>query len=169
MSLARERVRERGTWRVFAVCASVVLCVVTATPRVASASPRTALVQSARPVVKTANTKKAPKPERKRKKHEKHKKDEPKTIPDMIRDEFDGHADDALRVASCESKFDPNAYYGGAVGVFQIMASAHDWRVKKVRGRDLHDARTNIRVARHLFEEQGWQPWTCARIVGVSA
>lgn len=166
MSLARERVRERGTWRIFALCATVALFLVTATPRVAAAPVRRTPVPSApRQVVTTiAKNKKTVKTEPKRQ-----KSDEPKTIPDMIRDEFGDHADDALRVARCESRFDPQAFYAGAVGVFQIMASAHDWRVKKVEGRDLTDARTNIRVARHLFEEQGWRPWTCARIEGVRA
>ena len=165
MSLARERVRERGTWRLFALCATVALFFVTATPRVAAAPVRHAPAPPVRSQLVTTviKTKKTANNERKRE-----KKDEPKTIPDMIRDEFGDHAGDALRVAQCESRFDPQAFYAGAVGVFQIMASAHDWRVKKVKGRKLTDARTNIRVARHLFDEQGWRPWTCARIVGVT-
>ena len=151
----------------FALCASFALFGITATPPVAAAPGRHALAEPPPTVVvkKTPAKKKAKTAKRKKTS----KKNEPKTIPDMIRDEFDDHADEAMRVAHCESKFDPGAYNAGAVGVFQILASAHDWRVEKVRGRDLNDARTNIRVARHLFDEQGWGPWTCARIVGVEA
>jgi hypothetical protein len=109
----------------------------------------------------------APK-EKKLKKHN-HKK-KPKSIKGMIEKEFGKDADEALRIAFCESRFDPNdVSSAGAVGVFQIRPVDHGWRVKKVHGKDLFDPWTNVRVAHHIFEHQGWRPWVCARIVGLSS
>ena len=111
-----------------------------------------------------------PKPKKhKDKKHDKKKK--PKSIKDMIEQAFGKHADEALRIAFCESRFDTNdVSSAGAVGVFQIRPSDHGWRVKKVKdGKDLFDPWTNVRVARHIYDHQGWGPWVCARIVGVSS
>lgn len=111
-------------------------------------------------------------PVKKDKKDKKHsKKKKPKSIEDMITDEFGKHADEALRIAFCESKFDTDdVSSAGAVGVFQIRPQNHGWRVGKVKkGKDLFDPLTNVRVARHIFERQGWQPWVCARIVGLSS
>jgi hypothetical protein len=109
-------------------------------------------------------------PKHKKAKRDKKKK-KPKTIEGMIEREFGKHADDALRIAFCESRFDPNdVSSAGAVGVFQIRPPDHGWRVKKVKdGKDLFDPQTNVRVARHIFDHQGWRPWVCARIVGVGS
>jgi hypothetical protein len=109
-------------------------------------------------------------------KHRKHKKRKKKhdsrehdSIPEMIRDVFGKHADEAMRVARCESHFRPDAVsHAGAVGVFQIQR-VHDWRVKKVRGKDLHDPFTNVRVAYSLMKDEGWRPWVCARMLGVTS
>ena len=157
MSLARDAVRERGTWRFGALCAAVVLTIVTCAPATLSAPPHARTPVPTR-IVTT-------KPDHRTKKND----PAPKTISDVIRDVFGKHADDALRVARCESRLDPNAVSGSFVGIFQIGESFHGWRVKEVRGKDLTHARTNVRVARHLFDDQGWRPWTCARIVGVTA
>jgi hypothetical protein len=104
------------------------------------------------------------------KNHKKHgKKKKPKSIEDMIEKEFGKYADEALRIAFCESRFDTNdVSSAGAVGVFQIRSVDHGWRVKKVKdGKNLFDPWTNVRVARHIFDHQGWRPWVCARIVGL--
>ena len=105
------------------------------------------------------------------KQKKKDKKKKPRSIKDMIESEFGKHADEALRIAYCESKFDTDdVSSAGAVGVFQIRPQNHGWRVKKVKkGKDLFDPWTNVRVARHIFDHQGWRPWVCARIVGLSS
>jgi soluble lytic murein transglycosylase-like protein len=110
-----------------------------------------------------------PKEPKKQKKHH-HKKKKPKTIKGMIEREFGKHADEALRIAFCESRFDTDdVSSAGAVGVFQIRPVDHGWRVAKVRGKDLFDPWTNVRVAHHIYEHQGWGPWVCARMVGLSS
>lgn len=155
MSSARH-VRERGTWKtVAAVCFA--LCAVTG-PDGVSAAPvdRSARVAEAKPVTKP------PEPKKKRASKE-------RSVEDIIRDEWGKRAPEALRVAACESKLDARARNrSGATGVFQIMP-VHDWRVKKVKGKHLRDASTNVRVARHLYKDQGWRPWTCARMLGLTA
>jgi hypothetical protein len=140
--------------------AVVMLVTVPTTAGALSPPPAPASALGPTPVVRV-ETKKANKKRKKRKK-------EPKTIPGMIRLEFGRHADEALRIANCESRFDPDdVSSAGAIGVFQIRLVDHGWRIKKVHGKDLTDPRTNVRVAHHIYEDQGWQPWVCARILGI--
>ena len=92
----------------------------------------------------------------------------PPTIEDMIRAAFGPHADEALRVANCESRFNPRERSSaGAEGIFQIIPGYHAWRIARVGGSDLYDAATNVRVAFDLFKEQGWRPWVCAHRLGI--
>lgn len=67
--------------------------------------------------------------------------------------------DSALRIVTCESKGDPNAYNrtSGATGLFQILPYWHSWRVQP--GASLWDPAENVRVAYQLWSEQSWQPW----------
>jgi soluble lytic murein transglycosylase-like protein len=103
----------------------------------------------------------APKPEPKKSERSK------PSIEDMIRIQFGRRADEALRIARCESKLNSKARsYSGARGVFQLMP-VHAWRIARVGGKDLYDAKTNIKVAKHLQRDEGWRPWVCARILGV--
>lgn len=82
----------------------------------------------------------------------------------MIREVFGPDGAVALRIAVCESGLDPNMIGRlGEVGLFQIRPEFHGWRVGAVGGSNLADPATNIRVAKHLFDEQGWRPWSCAR------
>jgi soluble lytic murein transglycosylase-like protein len=157
----RTRGRMLGRWRAaFLLSASMLM-----------ASQGVVPVQAKELVVPTveAPAVATPKKPKKHKKH--HHKKKPKTIKGMIEREFGKHADEALRIAFCESRFDPSdVSSAGAVGVFQIRPVDHGWRVKKVKdGKDLFDPWTNIRVAHHIYEHQGWGPWVCARIVGVSS
>lgn len=41
----------------------------------------------------------------------------------------------------------------GDIGVFQIAPQYHAWRG------DLTDCTENIRIAKEIFDEQGWWPW----------
>lgn len=71
----------------------------------------------------------------------------------------------ALTVTWCESRWQPGAIgdYGASLGIFQIQPQWHTWRLNAVGGGDWLDAVTNARVALHLWQTNGWQPWTCAR------
>lgn len=163
MSPVRDLVREGGRVhrkaRAVGVVAVVMFVTVPTTSGALSPPPAPAPALGATPVV-------GPAP---KKAHKKRKKEEPNTIPDMIRLEFGKHATEALRIADCESRFDTDdVSSAGAIGVFQIRLVDHGWRIKKVHGKDLTDPRTNIDVAHHIFKDQGWRPWVCARILGIA-
>ncbi len=157
------RKRTKGRWRAALLLATAL----------GTVSNGVVPVQAAQPAELSATVPQNVKPSKhKSKKHKTKHKDKdrkrPKSIRDMIEREFGKHADEALRIAFCESRFDTDdVSSAGAVGVFQIRPRDHGWRVKKVKdGKDLFDPWTNVRVARHIFERQGWSPWVCARIVG---
>ncbi|MEX0874209.1 MAG: hypothetical protein WD646_05760 [Actinomycetota bacterium] len=98
----------------------------------------------------------------------KHKKKKVKSIPEMIRVVFGSRSGEALRVANCESRYDPDARSSSYVGVFQIHQGFHGWRIRKVGGKDLNDPMTNVLVAHSLMKDKGWRPWTCARMLGIT-
>ena len=152
--------RRRGRWKAAVLLpAAIVMVSHAVVPVRAAESPSHDETRSTELVTPPKKTKK--------KKHKKKKSD---TVPEMIEDVFGKRADEALRIAHCESKYRPDAVsYAGAVGVFQIRPRLHGWRVKKVKGgKDLRDAGTNIRVAYSLMKDQGWTPWVCARILGIT-
>ena len=164
MSPARN-VRERGTWKAAATLAIAVAlsvgniagCVGGALDAPLSA-PATAAEREPAPM-------KQPLGSEPKKKQRKRKRP---TVEQMIHSEFGARGDDAVRIARCESKLDPQARsHAGAAGVFQLMP-VHSWRVAKVKGKHLYDARTNVKVARHLHQDEGWSPWVCARILGLT-
>jgi len=67
---------------------------------------------------------------------------------------------EALAVAWCESRFDPQAIGGDNYGLFQVNA-VHAGRV---RGdlRSLLEPHTNTRVAYAIYiDNAGWGPWAC--------
>ena len=98
------------------------------------------------------------------------------TPQDMIRVAFSergaspAQQEEAIRVAHCESTLRPGAISpgGGNWGLFQINR-VHQGRVAAL-GFDwqemLHPWQ-NAQVAADIWAEQGWRPWTCARIVGI--
>ena len=71
----------------------------------------------------------------------------------------------ALAVAQCESGFKQSAYNDKNVtptydsGIFQIN-SVHQKRLDEL-GLDKWNVEDNIRFARMLYDESGWQPWVC--------
>lgn len=99
-------------------------------------------------------------------------------IPDLIRSTFTRFgpavAEQAIRVASCESTgdpdgttFDPSATGDeGEVGLFQIHPRYHAARAAKFGWtmNDLYDPAKNVVVAADLYAEKGtWGPtWSCA-------
>jgi hypothetical protein len=104
------------------------------------------------------------------KKHKKKPHGHPKSVVGMIKEVFGPHADEALRIARCESSMNPSEVNSiGATGLFQIRAGMHSWRVKKVHGTSLTDPWTNVRVAYSLMKDEGWAPWVCAHRLGISS
>ena len=149
MPTVEERPRTRGSWKVSAVlgiAAAITAPTVAASSLLAPSIVKT-VAESGRAVV-VKKTKK--------------KDGEEMSIPEMIKAVFGSRAGEALRVARCESRYDPNARNGSYVGVFQIHRRTHAWRIEKVGGKDLYDPLTNVRVAHALMKDKGWGPWTCS-------
>lgn len=74
-------------------------------------------------------------------------------------------AGQALSVASCESGLNPAAYNGTCChGLFQIHY-VHAWRFAAVGAPngwgDRYNAWWNTLVAKMIYDEQGWGPWSC--------
>jgi hypothetical protein len=71
----------------------------------------------------------------------------------------------ATRVARCESSLNPAAMSpgGGNHGLFQINNVHRDaWqRVTGVSWSFRYDPYFNSVYAKHLYDAQGWRPWTC--------
>lgn len=81
-----------------------------------------------------------------------------------------GHkAAEAERVAWCESTMNPAAVSStNDHGLFQINATYHRTSFEQVTGQPWHmvyDAFWNTVYAKHLYDTQGWQPWTCRHAV----
>jgi LysM domain/Transglycosylase SLT domain len=89
-------------------------------------------------------------------------------IPTMINQIFGVDGPAAMRVARCESGFNPNAYnpisVGGshAAGVFQILFPS-TWRGTSLAAWSPYDARANILAAHQIFVRDGhsWREWAC--------
>lgn len=77
---------------------------------------------------------------------------------------FGAKAAEAERVAHCESTMDPAAVSStNDHGLFQINA-VHQPDFVEVTGQPwymVYDAFWNTVFAKHLYDRQGWQPWTC--------
>jgi len=71
----------------------------------------------------------------------------------------------AEEVAWCESRMDPGAVSPtNDHGLFQINATYHRASFEEVTGQPwsmVYDAFWNTVYAKHLYDRQGWQPWTC--------
>lgn len=90
--------------------------------------------------------------------------DEATPPAEIIRVVFDGN-ESAVRVADCESSLNPEAVSpgGGNHGLFQLN-SVHRDDFEAVTGQSwsmVLDAYWNTVYARHLYDDQGWRPWTC--------
>jgi hypothetical protein len=91
-------------------------------------------------------------------------------VVDLIHRYFPAsQADFAVRVAYCESSFNPNAVgdQGRARGIFQFWrATFLGTEVGATYGWDAaFDAEINIRAAAEKVARDGWSAWTCARKV----
>lgn len=86
---------------------------------------------------------------------------------------FGRQGPNAVRVADCETggTWDPAVVNSsGHTGLFQISPEWHAWRAEALgyTWADMRTAEPNIRVAKHLYDEQGWGPWTCAHLRGIA-
>ena len=71
--------------------------------------------------------------------------------------------DYALAIMACESGGNPNALNlegSSARGLFQILASL--WvPTFGVSYEAFYDPETNVRLAREIWNQSGWEPWSC--------
>ena len=85
------------------------------------------------------------------------------SVQGMIAATFGSFAGQALRVAGCESSYNPSAVNSssGASGVFQFMPST--WAGTPYAGYSVFDASANIHAAYWLFQRDGysWREWSC--------
>lgn len=91
----------------------------------------------------------------------------PEGIENYIRWKFGKDAEMALKIAYCESRFHSNSIGGvGERGLFQIHP-IHTRRIEKLGWTfdDMFNPYRNTDLAYILFKEQGWEPWSCWRIV----
>jgi hypothetical protein len=90
----------------------------------------------------------------------------PEWVEEFTRAVFGTEADNALKVFKCESGLREKAYNknkngSSDSGVAQINS------IHGVREKWLNNYRINILIAKQLYDEQGWNPWVCAKKVGV--
>lgn len=85
----------------------------------------------------------------------------PETNEEIIQAVFQDRADEALKIARCESGMRENARNpeSSATGLFQIMASVHG-----VRRDWLENPIINTMIAKELYEASSWNPWVCEAI-----
>lgn len=84
-------------------------------------------------------------------------------IQQAICDAFGSACAQALRVAKCESGFNPRATNGSHRGLFQISTRWHAARTQRMGYTldQLWEVGPNIAVAVAIYNEQGWAPWEC--------
>jgi hypothetical protein len=75
-----------------------------------------------------------------------------------------GGANKALRVARCESGFDPKAKGGGNGGVYQQRLVYWPRRARHYgfKGWSVYNGRANVIVSIRMAHAGGWGPWSCA-------
>lgn len=88
------------------------------------------------------------------------------SLEGIIQRHFGDAAPAAIRIAQCESGMNPNAVSPtNDHGLFQINI-VHRGQFEAVTGApwsSVYDPELNTIYARHLYAQQGWGPWTCAR------
>jgi len=92
---------------------------------------------------------------------------DPSTVKARIMDVFGPVAGPhAIRIARCESHFDPHAVGRNRngtrdYGVFQLN-SGGTMQGLGLTAAEALDWRTNIDAAYRLYRRRGWQPWVCS-------
>lgn len=83
---------------------------------------------------------------------------------------FGPDAGAAQKIAQCESGLDPSAVSpgGGNHGLFQIN-TVHRANFTRVTGQPwspaVYDPHWNSMYAKWLYDQQGWGPWSCRRVL----
>ena len=85
-------------------------------------------------------------------------------VQDLIRQAFGSQGQAAvdwgLRVAACESGYNPNAYNpGGPSGVFQFMPDT--FRGTPYGNQNIFDAAANVNAAAWYYQQHGGGAWAC--------
>jgi hypothetical protein len=72
-------------------------------------------------------------------------------------------AEQAVRVARCESTLNPTATNGHHAGLFQVAEPYHRARIARLgfTWAQMLEPAPNTAVAADLYAESGWQPWSC--------
>jgi hypothetical protein len=92
-----------------------------------------------------------------------------KTTEDLVREEF-SDIPIMVDIAKCESQFtqfnkDGSVHRGrinpADVGTFQVNESYHLKESEKL-GLDIHTVSGNLKYARHLYENEGVDPWSAS-------
>lgn len=82
---------------------------------------------------------------------------------------FTNNCNEALIIASSESGFRSNAASSGyfATADFGVMQLNCRWQKNRVGGNCLKflDLETNLRIARQIYLEQGWKPWSTRHLL----
>ena len=83
------------------------------------------------------------------------------SIEELIAYYFKGDSEDALKIAKCESGLNPKAFNptnnSNDRGIFQISTKWHP----EVSDECGFDEECNIREAKRIFNESGWDAWMC--------
>lgn len=83
------------------------------------------------------------------------------TVEGLIRARWagTGHEERAVRIARCESHFNPHAQNRSstAYGIFQFLNST--WKGTGIA--KTSDPRLQVEAAFRLWKARGWQPWVC--------
>jgi len=87
----------------------------------------------------------------------------PPDVEDKIRAVFGSEADNAIKVCQCESQFQSDRIGDThmskySYGLFQINRTWWDYSPETLLNPD-----ENIRIAKMIFDEGGWDKWTCGK------
>lgn len=87
----------------------------------------------------------------------------PTPIAVVIERAFGERAEEAKKVAWCESRDHPDSRNGQFWGLFQIGVKVHAPLIASMgyTADDMLRAEPNARVAAALQAQQGWRPWSC--------
>jgi hypothetical protein len=105
-------------------------------------------------------------------------------IQAYIYEVFGEVADEAIKIAKCESTFDHtrigdtalmmydskhDEMIGDSIGLFQIRTGGRGWNRARANGMTadefrtyLFDYKNNINYAKEIYDRTGWRQWTCS-------
>jgi hypothetical protein len=87
---------------------------------------------------------------------------------DAIEHEFGPVANQAIAIAQCESNLNPGAISpgGGNWGLFQINTIHKPWvESMGYSWNQMLDPYVNTHIAKMLYDQSGWGPWTCKYVL----